>query len=244
MPSIKRSMSTVSDSSVSRPRRLRRTTRILPNRRKLSITRSISAPKTHVINRTVSITQQFNSTGLIPQVGLVPSQFFSIWFTNQSVFLWINATNYSTASVPGYTDLAALFDEVKIDAIQMSIISGCDPNVPGSSGATGSSVLVMANDYNDRNAPTAVADVQQYSDVRSIRLTNNFEYKEVIRPKMLTYSLDSSGAPIASTPTTGFFRSNLDIEHNGKKCAIVLPAPNIFYSVFTFKYKFICKTAK
>jgi len=182
--------------------------------------------------------------GIVPNVGITASSLFSLWFTNQNAYIWINASNYSTVAIPGYTDLAALFDEVKIDAIEISIITGNDPNPPGGGGQTGSAVLVMASDYNDKNAPAASGDVQQYADCKTVRLTNNFIHKEILRPKFLSYTLDSSGAAIASSPKTGFFRSNLDIEHNGKKCAIILNSPGTMYSVFSFKYKFICKTPK
>lgn len=211
---------------------------------KMSVARSMSAPKVHVIMRTVSIQQQVSASGIVPQVGTVSSQFFSLWFTNQNAYIWINASNYSTSAIPGYTDLAALFDEIKIAAIEISIISGTDPNPPGGAGQTGSAVLVMATDYNDKNAPTSAGDVQQYADAKNVRLTNNFVHKEILYPKFLTYSLDSGGAAIASTPKQGFIRSNLDIEHNGKKCAILLNSPATMFAVFSFKYKFICKTAK
>jgi len=174
----------------------------------------------------------------------VASSVFSLWFTNQNAYIWINASNYSTVAIPGYSDLAALFDEVKIDAIEISIITGNDPNPPGGGGATGSAVMVMSTDYNDKNAPATFGDVQQYADVKTIRLANNFVYKTILRPKFLTYTLDSAGSPIASTPKSGFVRSNLDIEHNGKKCAILLNSPGIIYSVFSFKFKFVCRTPK
>jgi len=147
-------------------------------------------------------------------------------------------------SIPGYTDIAGLFDEVKIDSVELTIITGNDPSPASSLTNTGSAVIQMATDYNDKNAPTSSGDVQQYADVKSIRLANNFQYKEIIRPRFLTYALDSAGAPIASSPKQGFIRSNLDIEHYGKKGAFVLTSPGSIYTLWSFKYKFICRTAK
>jgi len=178
--------------------------------------------------------------GIVPQVGLVAGTLFSIWFTNQDAFIYRDAANYSTAAVPGYTDLSALFDEVKVDAIQMQIIVGVDPTTSGS----GSGVIVMANDYNDKVAPTSAQDVQQYEDCKTISLSNQYIYTEIIRPKFLTYSLDSTGTAIASTPQTGFIRSNLQIDHYGKKCAFISVPPNNCIMTFTFRFKYLCKTAK
>lgn len=224
----------VSLPSSSRPSKKRRVTR------RVSISKSMRAPGTHVLTRTCSISQTYSTTGIVPQVGLVASQYFSLWFTNQSAYIWLNAANYSTVSVPGYSDLAALFDEIKIAAIEIQIIPGVDPTTSGS----GSGVICMATDYNDKSAPTSLADIQQYADCKNISLSNNYIYKEVLNPRFLTYSLDSAGAAIASTPKTGFIRSNLDIEHYGKKCSFVSVPPNNSIATFVFKYKFICKIQK
>jgi len=197
----------------------------------------------HIMYRTCSFVNVINSAGFGPGVGSVQFKLFSLWFTNQNAYLWSNASNYTTVAVPGYTDLAALFDEIKIDAIEITVTTGNDPSLAGT---TGSAVLQMATDYNDKNAPTSIGDVQQYQDVRQFRLANNFVYREILRPKFLTYSLDSAGSAQASTPKTGFFRSNLDVEHYGKKGCIVLDAPSTGFSsvLFSFKYKFVCRTAK
>lgn len=226
-----------SRSAESRPRSRRRQERPQGQSR---LSRSIRGPKVHTIVKSCSITQSYSTLGIVPQVGLTASTLFSIWFTNQNAYIWINATNYSTVAVPGYTDLSALFDEVKIDAIQMHIIIGTDPTTSGS----GSGVLSMATDYNDKVAPASLTDVQQYEDVKIISLANNYQYKEIIRPKFLTYTLESTGSAIASTPQTGYIRSNLDIEHYGKKCAFVSVPPNNCIMTFVFRYKYLCKIAK
>lgn len=222
-------------------KRLRR----MPSRnrgRKLSITRSISmkGPAVHVLTRTCSIAQSFSNLGIVPQVGLVAGLGFSIWFTNQSAFLYRDAANYSTVSIAGYSDLAALFDEVKVDAIELTIIPGIDPTTSG----TGSGVLGMCTDYNDKAAPAALGDIQQYNDYKNVSMANNYIYKEIIRPKFLEYSLDSGGSAQASVSRTGFVRSNLDIDHYGKKCFFVSVPPNASVSTFIFKYKFLCKVSK
>lgn len=182
-----------------------------------------------------------NTTGFIPGVGVTPFANFSIWFTNQNAYVWGGTTNYSTVAVPGYAELAGLFDEVKIDAIEMTINPTNDANLYGGSG---SGVIVLANDYNDHTVPSATGDVQQYADCRTIPMTVNHSYKCVVRPKMLTYTLDSAGQAIASTPTSGFFRSNLDIDHNAIKGSFLISPPGAGFYIFTFRYKYVCKTQK
>jgi len=211
-------------------------------RRKNPIYKSVSmkAPMSHVLFRTCSINMTVGTTGFDPAVGLVSSNFFSMWFTNQSAFIWIDNANYSTVSVPGYSDLAALFDEVRIDAIEMQIIVVSDPTTT----SNGSAVIGFATDYNDHNAPASVGDLQQYADYRAISMANRYIYKRLLTPKFLTYSLDSAGGAVASTPKRGFIRSNLDIDHNClKACIISQPGANNTFCV-SFKYKFTCKIQK
>ena len=208
---------------------------------KSSISRSLSAPNVHTFVRSVSINQQVGTTGFVPQVGVTNFSTFSIWFTTQDVFIWGNGTNYSQATMPGITDLAGLFDEIKIDAIEMTMHVANDAVTFGSGNASG--VIVMATDYNDHIAPATSGDVQQYRDCKAIPLRSDYIYKEVIKPRFLTYSLDANGGSTASTPIRGYQRSNLQTEHYGKKGAFLL-APHTGTIVFSFKFKYSCKTPK
>jgi len=183
-------------------------------------------------------------TGFSFDVGTVQSELFSIWFTNQAAYVSHNASNYSVVFVPGYTDLSALFDEVKISAIEITIMSGCDPLNYGGTGSNGSPIIVLATDYNDKAAPASRADVQQYIDCKNYILANNYVHKRLLYPKFLTYSLESTGSAVASTPKRGFVRSNLDVEHFGLKGAFVLNAPQSGRIVFNFKFKYTCKIEK
>lgn len=180
------------------------------------------------------------TTGIVPAIGIVPFLNFSIWFTNQSAFIWGNATNYITTSVPGYSDLAALFDEVMIDTVGIEIYS---TNLEALT-STGSSVMVMCSDYNDHNAPANSADVLQYKDCKAVQLLSQFPHKEKVAPMMLGYTLDSAGVSQPSEPTRGYVRSNLDIEHNCRKGSfLTVPLTQQFYTVL-FRYKYKCRTVK
>jgi len=201
----------------------------------------MSAPNYHTFIRSCSINQAITTGGFVPNVGVTNFALFSIWFTTQDVFIYGNGTNYSTVTMPGITDLAGLFDEIKIDAIEMTMHVTNDAQTFGNANASG--VMILATDYNDKNAPASGGDVQQYADCKSIPLRSDYIHKEIIRPKFLTYSLDAAGTSTASTPMRGFQRSNLQTEHYGKKGAMLL-SPTNGVIVFSFRYKYICKTAK
>lgn len=222
--------------SSGRPSKKRRSSR------KGSVAKSMTSQAVHTFVRTCHINQAVGTTGFVPQVGLVAFDKFSIWFTNQNAYIWGNSSNYSTVAVPGYSDLAALFDEVRIDAVEITINCLQDAQVFGGGG--GSGLMALCSDFNDHVAPTAIGDVQQYRDCQTYNMTVNRPVKIIVRPKFLTYSLDSAGSPIASSPKTGWIRSNLDIDHNCLKGTFVANNPAAGTYCFTFRYKYSCKIEK
>lgn len=173
-------------------------------------------------------------------IGLSRAQTFAIWFTQQDVFIWLNASNYSQVSVPGYSDLAALYDEVMIDRIDITMFTGNDPTTS----ANGTAQIILARDYNDKVAPAAVGDVQQYSDMQAFNMANNFINKFSLNPKFLTYSLDSAGTSTASVARRGYIRSNLSTDHYGVKGAFINNSPNQQTHTYQFKFMYKCRVCK
>lgn len=198
----------------------------------------------HSFTRSVSINQRIGTTGFIPGTGSLLGQAnFCLFFTTQDVFINFNntLTIYTTAAVPGISDLAALFDEVQLARVDVSII-GC--NQPTAGAGSGSAVVMMAKDYNDRNPPTLLGDVQQYQDYKIVHLQPFAEVNLSIVPKFLTYTLDTGGGSVASSPTTGYVRSNLQIDHYGFKGSVMNFPPTEANYLFSFKYYFNCRVVK
>jgi len=198
----------------------------------------------HSFTRNVSLNQRIGTTGMIPGVGSLLGQTnFCIFFTTQDVFINFNNTTtiYSTAAVPGISDLAALFDEIQLSRVEVSII-GC--NQPTAGAGSGSAVIAVCKDYNDRNPPTALGDVQQYQDYKMIHLQPFSEVNLSIQPKFLTYTLDTGGGSVASTPAVGYVRSNLQIDHYGYKGSVINFPPFEANYLFSFKYFYNCRVVK
>lgn len=194
----------------------------------------------HTFQRTSQVGIQIASTGFVPTVGVANFANFSIWYTPQSAFIYGNASNYIIANMPGYTDIAGLFDEVMIESVEMSIYA---TNLE-STVNTGSALILLNTDYNDKNAPTAQGDVLQYQDCKPVPLLTQFPYKEKQTPKLLTYTLDSAGVSQPSKPIRGFFRSNLDVEHYCRKgCFLQTPSAVQQYTV-VFRYTYKCRIVK
>jgi len=205
-----------------------------------SLSRSMRPSGVHTLTKCTSLKMRSNTAGYSFDVGVGSSQTFCIWFTNQDAYIQASATLYSVSFIPGYADLAGLFDEVMLDRVDIKIYTGTDPTTS----AGGSAQIILAKDYNDKNATALVGDVQQYSDVKSMNMSNNFVNNYSIQPKFLTYSLDVAGAAVPTTPKRGFVRSNLTIDHYGIKGAFINNSPNDQIHTYQFRYTYKCKVAK
>lgn len=194
----------------------------------------------HTFTRCAQTSLRIGANGIIGDIGLVPYKNFSIWYTPQSVFIYGDAANYIIVSIPGYTDLAGLFDEVMIESVDMGIYA---TNLESSTNV-GSVIMILSTDYNDKIAPTSNTDLLQYTDCKFIPLAHKFSYTEKQNPKMLSYTLDSAGISQPSTPIKGFVRSNLDVEHYCRKGSL-LQTPTltqVYTAVFRITYK--CRVVK
>jgi len=180
------------------------------------------------------------TTGIVPAVGIVPFVNFSLWFTNQSAFIWGNASNYITTSIPGYSELAGLFDEVMVDTVEIEFYATNLESLTN----TGSSVFVICSDYNDHNAPANISDVLQYKDCKVVNLLSTLPHKEKVTPMMLSYTLDSAGVSQPSAPSRGFIRSNLDIEHNCRKGSFMTVPSTVQQYTVLFRYNYKCRIVK
>lgn len=194
----------------------------------------------HTFQRTSQVGVQIATTGFVPSVGTVNFPNFSIWYTPQSAFIYGNASNYIIANMPGYTDIAALFDEVMIESVEMSVYA---TNLEATTN-TGSALLLLTTDYNDKNAPTSQGDVLQYQDCKPVPLLSQFPYKEKQTPKLLSYTLDSAGVSQASMPIRGFFRSNLDVDHYCRKGCFLQTPTAVQQYTFVFRYTYKCRIVK
>jgi len=211
-----------------------------PSYLRSSLTRSMRPSGVYTLTKCASLKMRSNTAGYSFDIGVGSSQTFCIWFTNQDAYIWANSGLYSIVIIPGYADLAGLFDEIMIERVEMQIYTGTDPTTS----AGGSAQIILAKDYNDKNATATVGDVQQYFDVKAFNMSNNFVNKYSIQPKFLTYSLDVAGAPVATTPKRGYVRSNLTIDHYGIKGGFINNSPNDQIHTYQFRFVYNCKIPK
>jgi len=203
---------------------------------------SLNSPNVHTFVRNVSMQINISQVGF--QIGAGSSLYGALYLYPDTI-TFMQGTNFINASIPGYSDFTALFDEIMVDEW---VIDHTACNSAQATGAQpGASILGYAIDYNDNTAPTSLADIQQYPSYRSRLLNADIPAQSIrLKPKMQTYVVDSAGTSVHGVTKRGFYKSTLQIPHFGVKYAFVLqPAATTTATlVLQMKIKFKCRGVK
>ena len=91
----------------------------------------------------------------------------------------LNATNFylggvlaSSASNPGASDFLALYDEYKIDQVEVALMYGGNSVTPGVPGTIQLPILLVVFDATDTSA-TSLSSMLQYQNLNVVQLGNN-----------------------------------------------------------------------
>lgn len=134
-------------------------------------------------------------------VGVTGYQGFSFASTLDTSINFVGGSGANNnVSVPGFTEMQAVFDQCKIVRIDYEFWFANQAHQVGST-VTESPELLMVTDYDNVDVPTTIGDIMQYSKIhRVVGNANNGKYKFSLYPKVRT-SVGSDGAE-AGTSTT------------------------------------------
>lgn len=156
----------------------------------------------------------FNVNGTVEQS-------FSCVFTPQSVIFY-NAAGTTTTfvvAIPNAAELAALFDDVKLDKVEIYLSGGVNPSV----NTTNAQVpqVFMCSDRNDR--ASSIDAIRQESDctVWDLNQPGGSRKKFTVKPyfqQVVQYGV--AGTTSATQAQRGYVKSDIDIEHLAFKIAL------------------------
>lgn len=162
-------------------------------------------------------------------------------FTLGGVQMYCGGTLFSTAAMPNLTEFTGLYDQYRIDYVEVQpIFSNNMSNVTTSNITL--PVMYVCKDYDDSNDAT-ITDIQQYSNHRVfqvgqmggrniIRVKPNVDVVVYQSPALSGYA---RGKPMFIDTASG------GIPHYGVKLAMepfVIPATGTIVGYFTFNFKF------
>ena len=192
--------------------------------------------------RTASTYIQTTSTlGFAIAASVTPGIFMT--FTPTDFTFWANLVNFVTVPIPNAAEIAALWDRVKIDKVEITMsANGTDPvyNTTASHGPR----IFLANDYTDGTTGNTLAATQEMEGCKLFQLSSDQDVRVwTVRPKfqrIVFFTTVSS----SYEPASGFVSTGTAIPHYGTRIAVDparLGTGNVFFSV---KYFFTCMNVK
>lgn len=188
---------------------------------------------TRTVNANINYGAGFTVAGSVTE-GL------GISFTPQNVYIHSgnNSANYQTFAIPSASELAAIWNMVKIDKVEITIHNS---NLGVANSANSQPLILLAFDDKDTNS---TADRLRQMDCQNWMpgsLSDN-QWKVTIRPKyqrLVYYNAVTS----SYEPTQGYVVSDTDIPHYAYKLAMGVPGQqgSLF---FNFKIHFKLKDLK
>jgi len=167
-------------------------------------------------------------------------------FTPLGITAYGDATNTVYADIPGATEITALWERVRIDKVEISILAqGEDTNYTTGS-ANISPKIYIANDHNDDAiAATTLTQTEQTSGCRWVNTGSQIgqPFKHTVYPKYQRVIQYITGTN-AHEPTRGFVNTGLAIPHYGTRVAIETGKVGGGNLLFAFKVFFTCRNVK
>lgn len=127
-------------------------------------TRSRIRQNTHYIKRTVYV-ESWQTTGAVPV---------------------LFGQTFQLSDVPNATDFTNVFDQYKLAAVKVEVVSRTDTFTTGTPAPNVLSII----DYNDATAPANIAEMQQYQSLRMTR--GRARHVRYFKPKLVVDSANTS----------------------------------------------------
>lgn len=198
--------------SSKRPRSVSRT-RVLPSR----VPRVLRYNGENKITRTIVGSIGYTNTGFA--LGVTNFQAMSIVFDPTGATFYGNATQFNNFGLPNAAEIAALYDLMRIDKVELVWSNNTAAITNGGGVSTNRAAkYLVCNDSNDGVGTTALDQIQQQPN-KSFLSSNGAEHKWTCVPK---YSRVVYQTALVSNyePTRGFVNTNSTIPHFAIKMGI------------------------
>jgi len=194
------------------------------------------------LSRTTNMYIPINNSGFV--LGLSTFAGIGLIFSPQDVLAVGTLAGGTIQSfIPNYAEIAALWERVRIDKVDIEISSRMTDKASGSTGTTAVPVIYYAEDNNDIYGNT-LAITQQQAGCRTWHATSNLpDLCFTVRPKYqrIVYY---TAAVSSFEPSRGFVVADTAIPHYGLRLAVELGQLDAQGIFIRFKYHYSLKDVK
>ena len=128
----------------------------------------------------------------------------------------LTVLKFNFDDIPGYADLAAVFDQYKLDKVDLKFVpNGTNAALVGGGSSQIRSVLYTAFDANDATAPSTLNELIQYQNCTMTPYCD--ELKRTIYPRLAVDSSDAEGIVTLGPAGTWCATSQKDVDWYGLK---------------------------
>lgn len=159
-------------------------------------------------------------------IGASYYQNFGLSFSPTGFSVVGSSVNYANINWPNASELSGLYDQIKLDKVEVWFHITTSPPAQGQTVGTfplGEPLLYVATDVNDLGSSPSVEQTEQQEKFQMMNFRDGLTKKYVCRPKyqqLVTYTTLAS----ATAARTGFVTSNLDIPHYGMRVSVPVPS--------------------
>lgn len=222
---------------------------VMPISRSLRYNGNCKIVRTATMHLTIQKTSGF-------QLGATAYRSIFISYSPTNLRFHGSETDFTDVVVPQYAELAAVWDRVKIDKVELQlsanvtdaevIAHGTDPP-SGEAPSYNAPRIILCNDYNGpmTGSTSSITELQQGSDTACYVLNSNLPpVKWTVKPKfqrLVQYTTTQT----ATEPATGFIDSSVDIPHLGTRLGLLnVPFVSSCRLGVVAKFYFSCKNLK
>lgn len=148
---------------------------------------------------------------------------YSVPLTSNATGFDATAFAFAISRMTAYTDLAILYDQYKIDMVELRIswspklTLNANVNAPGQSTYP---LLYYFKDYDDSTSPSSLNNMKERGNLRQVRINPNKIIKIYIKPSVLT-EIASGGITALKPEWSNIIdMGNVDVPHYGLKIGI------------------------
>lgn len=218
---------------------------------KLGLQRYLSVRGTpngvHEFMRSTRIRVPVNNSGIV--VGATAGSGFGLVFNFSEAVLLTSAGGQVNAAIPNFAELAALFDQIKLDKVRVTFsstnqsgdITAAPPAPPAN---TGQSILIQTClDYNAVVAPGTESSIQEYGTYQQTYMDAGALHCRDLKPMYQVGIVDATGALSGAESKRGYCKNTSNITHSGVFGWAIGPTLSISMDII-IQYHFKCKNTK
>ncbi len=161
-----------------------------------------------------------------------------ITITSSTVAETLFAFNFQLSYLPSYTEFTALYDQYKIEAIDIGILPSAVTSTPAD---PSNGYVVLAVDYDDASTPANVDTLLQYGSAEVFPINSAIRFR--LRPRLAKAAYSGAFTSYANEAASWIDVGSPSVQHYGLKFGCSATTTSVKWQVFA-RYHFQMRSSR